>query len=325
MENITYQMISKVRICNDSLNVTDKNTTSVADEDLYDYYDYYGKYTFKTGSSVVFMVVSAVLLCVGLFGNIATMIIIRLREEFHSTTYTAIGLLAFVDLVAVCLRGIYLVDVFHYTHEIWELTLSVNVSDGIITANFVTFVCSCIHVVILVRLRYQLIAFPLEGMSIKQKSLVYQSILAWSISCILGILYGLSFLLNRYDQRIFDIIIAILVCLCTVIPIVTYHILKIRSIRKRITPRTNTVRSMNKMVVAICVVQTVSTTSSGIATILVFVIGFNIYVGWSAQLLLLMNHVMNPIMFFYFTTCRRIPNLTRNNTIQREQQGDTRV
>ena len=320
MENITYQMISKL---NDSFvgNFTDKNTTFLADENLYDYYDdYYLNHTVNTGLNVAFMVVSAVLLCVGVFGNISTMIIIRLREEFHSTTYTAIGLLAFVDFVAVCLRGIYLVDVFHYAQKVLKLILSANLFNGIIIANFVTFVCSCIHVVILMRLRYQLIAFPIEGISIKQKSLVYQSILAWSVSCILGIPYGLLFLLDS-----FEIILSILVCLCTVIPIVTYHFLKIRSVRKRITPRNNIVRSMNKMVVAICVVQILSTASFNIFSVLNFVIELNIYHTWTVQLLFLMNHVMNPIMFFYFTSCRRIPNSTKNNRLQTQQQPETGI
>ena len=189
-----------------------------------------------------------------------------------------------------------------------------------------TLICSGMHVIILVRLRYKLLAFPIEGLNIKRRSLAYQSVIAWIISGILGTIYGCSIFLNTYVIRIFEIVTSISICVCTVLPIVTYHILKIRKIRGGITQRENTVRSMNKMVMAISAVQMLSTTSPAIRTILPITFdSTSIYMGWTVQLLLLMNHVMNPIFFFYFSMlCRRGPDSTRNNT-ETSAQCDTRL
>ena len=207
-----------------------------------------------------------------------------------------------------------------------DLVMPLRLLDITLTGTFITLVCSCIHVVILARLRYKLLAFPLAGMSITPKSLVYQSTLAWVISGILGVPYGLSFFLTDIlYSGILNIIVVILLCLFTVIPIVTYHILKTRNIREGIMSRTNAVRSMNKMVVAICAVQIISTTSSGIGIISFYVFGYKLYLAWSVQILLLMNHVMNPILFFYFTSCHRVLNETTNNDVHRNLQCDTSV
>ena len=126
---------------------------------------------------------------------------------------------------------------------------------------------------------------------------------------------------------IVEIVTPIFSCLCTILPIVTYHILKIRKIRGGITQRANTVRSMNKMVMAISAVQILSTTSPAIEVILFIAFDFlSIYLDWTVQLLLLMNHVMNSIFFFYFTMlCRRGSHVTRNNINHRNQQFDTRL
>ena len=289
--------------------------------------EYFEIHTINTELNVVLLVISAVLFCIGVVGNTATIVIIRFRKDFHSTTFTAIGLLAFVDLVAVCLREILLVNHFYCLWHNWEfIFLTVNQFNGILVVTFITLVCSCIHVVILARLRYKLLAFPIQGLNITPKHLVYQSTVAWSISCILGIPYGLiTFLLNRYDAWMCDIILSVVTCVCTVLPIVTFHILKVRKLQEGINPNTNTTRSMNKMVLAICFVQIISITSCAIGLIISFKTGFNAYLGWTFGLLLMTNHVMNPILFFYFTSCRRVFKLARNNRVHRNEQCESRM
>ena len=42
----------------------------------------------------------------GFIGNITTIFFISFRESFHNATYTVIALLAFVDLLALCPRGL---------------------------------------------------------------------------------------------------------------------------------------------------------------------------------------------------------------------------
>ena len=296
----------------------------------------FGNYTdmeisVNTRLNIGFMVTNAILVCIGVFGNSATMVIICRREDFHTATFTAIGLLALVDLLAVCFRAILLVDAFNFAQQYYALTLSWNSTNGLLTATFVLYVCSCMHVVMLARLRYKLLAYPIQGMSIMRTHVIRESILAWIASCVLGIPYGLkAFLLPDLINYISEIIVCIAICLCTVIPIVTFHILKIRKIREGITARANTMRTMNRMVTLICLVQTVSITSVPVQFLISFIngtltLGVDLTLGWIVVLLLLINHVINPLLFFYFTTCRRLLVLTRNNRVHVNQQRDTRV
>ena len=295
----------------------------------------FGNYTDMETISVItrlnigFIVTNAILVCIGVVGNSATMIIICRRKDFHTATFTAIGLLALVDLLAVCFRAILLVHDINNAQGYYALTLSLNSTNGVLTATFVLYVCSCMHVVMLARLRYKLLAYPIQGMSIMRTHVIRESILAWIASCVLGIPYGLkAFLLPDLINYISEIIVCIAICLCTVIPIVTFHILKIRKIREGITARANTMRTMNRMVTLICLVQTVSITSVPVQFLILFINGTlhaERYISWTVVLLLLVNHVMNPLLFFYFTTCRRLLDSTRNNRVHVNQQRDTRV
>ena len=273
----------------------------------------------NTGVNISFMVIFALLVFGGILGNSITIVIIKCKNSFHSATFITIALLAFVDLVAICLRTVVLVAYFYETK--WQmLPFTIDVLHGVLIATFITFLCSCIHVVILARLRYKMLAFPLEAMNISHRSVIHQSIIAWSSSGILGIPYGLIlFLVDQYHGNIIEIILSTLLCICTVLPIVICHILKTRMIREGITQRTNTIRSMNKMMIAICVVQIVSTTSMAGTIIVDFIIKHRtVYFYLIVHLVLLISHVMNPILFFYFTYCRRVVHQTgsnRNNVI----------
>ena len=262
----------------------------------------------------VIMVIFALLVFCGVLGNSVTIVIIICKTSFHSATYINIALLAFVDLLAICLRTVVLVAYFYETK--WQmLPFSIDVLHGVLIATFITFLCSCIHVVIIARLRYKMLAFPMEAMNISHRSVIHQSIIAWSSSGILGIPYGLIlFLVDEYHGNIIEIILSALLCMCTVLPIVIFHILKTRKIRECITQRTNTIRSMNKMMIAICVVQIVSTTSMAGAIIVDFIIKHRtVYFYLIVHLVLLISHVMNPILFFYFTFCRRFAHPIESN------------
>ena len=83
--------------------------------------------------------------------------------------------------------------------------------------------------------------------------------------------------------------------------------------------------TMNKMVIAICVVQMLSTTSIALYHILTFTNRFDDNIAWVVQLLTLMNHVMNPILFFYFTSCRRAFNSKGTKRAHKHQQHDTQM
>ena len=273
----------------------------------------------NTGLNIALMIIGALIILLGVIGNSVTIVVVRLRSEFHTATYTTIALLAFVDLLATCLRGLNVVDILHILQS-FHWILSRTSTNGLLTGAFITYVCSCVHVVILARLRYKLLAYPIEGMTISARNIVYQSLTAWGVSCILGVPYGFSlFNTDYYQDRIVEIIVGNAICFCTVVPIVVFHVLKIRKLRGSISPMNMTINSMNKMVLAICAVQIVSTLSVPVYSALSFRTNMawriQLYYGTTVQLVILLSHTMNPLFFFYFTSCRRMlrSNINRNN------------
>ena len=131
----------------------------------------------------------------------------------------------------------------------------------------------------------------------------------------LGIPYGFSFSLDEFSKYICELIINVVLCLCTILPIVTFRILKVRNLREGITPRTDTMRSMNKMVVAICLVQILSTSSSATGIIIFFGVRYSVYLFWTVAILLLLNHVMNPNSVFL------LHNFSSTSTFHKAKQN----
>ena len=294
MENTSY---STAATFNESYS---KNITDLEDFGL----------QLNTGMDVCFLVMSAIFICIGVIGNTATIVTIRLSGRFHGATYTTIGLLAFVDLVALCFHGIRVAYYFYLMHY-GELMLPVYLLYGCVIATLITLVCSSIHVVMLARLRYKLLAFPIQGMNITPRHVACQIILAWVASCILGIPYGIMLIsLNMFLLWIPEIVIGVLVCTCTVLPVATYHILKIRKIRENLIRRANTMRLMNRIVILICVVQILSRMAGPIYFILYFSIGFDANIHLITKLLRLTSHAMNPILLYFVTRGTLCPTFT---------------
>ena len=235
-------------------------------------------------------------------------------------------MLAAVDIAAICVRAVLLVVYFRFVEwRKWDLPAEYII--GLQAVTFTTFVCSCIHVVILARLRYKLLSSPIEAMRITSKHVVYQSLFAWFVSFVLGILYGVNLFLNDvYLGDIIEVINGVWICIFTIVPIIVFHILKLQKLREGITPLPHITQTMNKMVISICVLQIISTTS--IATVLVVeqvTQTWSIYNTLIGHLLMLTSHVLHPILFFHFTFCHRIFHSAMNCRASRDHDVDTRM
>ena len=272
--------------------------------------------------------ISAILLLIGLVGNTATIVIIRYKKNFHNVTFTAVALLAIVDLIALCFRS----TVFAYNSAYFVsgiFLFSSKTHDWLQTANFLTFTCSCFHVIILARLRYKILAFPFEAVYLGTKQMVHQSIVAWYLSSVVGVFYGLNIFFNDlYHSSIVEIFSGVLLCLSTVLPIVGFHFLKIRKLREGVTERRDTIRAMNRMVFAICIVQLLSTTSSAMLTILFFETKINTAIlVWTFTVVVLSNHAANPMLFFFFNLYKKHFNQrqTNCNNVAENTHTDSRL
>ena len=145
--------------------------------------------------------------------------------------------------------------------------------------------------------------------------MVNQSIVAWCLSSIVGVFYGLNIFFNDlYHSSIVEIFSGVLLCLSTVLPIVGFHFLKIRKLREGVTERRDTIKAMNRMVFAICIVQMLSTTSSAMLTILFFETKINTAIlVWTLTVVVLLNHAANPMLFFFFNLYKKHFNQRQTN------------
>ena len=88
----------------------------------------------------------------------------------------------------------------------------------------------------------------------------------------------------------------------------------------------NTNIALNKMVISICLLQIISTTS--IATVLVVELVTqtrSIYNTWIGHLLMLTSHVLHPVLFFHFTFCHRFCRPTVSFRVSTNHNMDTRM
>ena len=80
----------------------------------------------NTELNVTLMIIAAMLILLGIVGNCATIVTVRLRNEFHTATFTAVALLAGVDVLAVCVRAVDIVDTFYrMQYLMWIFTSSI--------------------------------------------------------------------------------------------------------------------------------------------------------------------------------------------------------
>ena len=256
-----------------------------------------------TALSVTFVVV----IVLGIIGNTCTILPIKFKKDFQNATFTTISLLAFVDVVALCVRGIIVVNVFSR----YKLISDFSLFRVVYIVTFLTFVCSCGHVVILARLRYKLLAFPIEGMIITSRNMIYQCFAVWIISIIIAVPYGFHMFLYQDEQfaGIIETIVGILVLICTIVPIIVFHLLKIQKLKENITRRRSTIRRMTKMIAVVCIVQIITVTQASVAIVYLTFADYSAtsnFVKYITQLLVILSHVANSILFFYFNSCKRI-------------------
>ena len=280
--------------------------------------DHYHDSAFMISMMAVLFLVTIV----GLVGNAITIGVVKFREIFHNATFTLVALLAFVDFFALFLRG------FVVICTLLEIDVENMYMNAIFIGTYTTSVCSCGHVVLLARLRYKLLAYPIKGLTISPRNMLNQSVFTWVVSIASGIPYGFHVYLNLnlLYQGIVEVIVITFVCIITVIPIVTFHVLKVRKMKQNITSRNQTISGMNKMIVGVCIVQIVSITPMVLGTVLYYFTHYSsIYTFVVGQLLVILNHAINPILFFYFSCCRRIFRKRTNGRNDSTRSSDTRI
>ena len=124
---------------------------------------------------------------------------------------------------------------------------------------FIISICSYIHVLLIARIRNKLFFISMEEMN-KSRQVICRIIIAWIVSCILGIPYGSGLYLNDNVDTwdIVSIIIQVLICLGTVVPVFVF-VFKVQTLDERFHPRVQMINLLCRITVAICVLLIVST------------------------------------------------------------------
>ena len=263
-------------------------------------------------NSITIFVVGCFLFIFGVVGNITTAFVIFCDRKLHNATYTVIALLAITDLLAICARF----ATFMMSVQMLNLDFIIAYGNPFLIGNFVTLNSSNFVIVILARLRYRLLVFPLHTANITTRRVEIQCILAWVASLILAIPYGCNLILNQDETAsyIVEFIWTFYLYLSTIIPIMTYHCLKVRNIRGTMASSQNITNKMATMVAVILSLQVLSLLPLFVGH-LIILIYMDLGMGSIVQCGMLLNHTINPVVFFMFA---KLNNCMRKKDRQKE-------
>ena len=191
---------------------------------------------------------------------------------------------------------------------------------------------------ILAILRYKLRAYPIDGVAISSKNSVYQSLLAWGLSCILIVLIWYCVVpanasLDMNEERMGYTIIDSAIFLCTVVPVIICFVVKMRNHNGSISRMSSTIHSINKMALAICIAQSLTALYRVVLTVSIFLDLYEIewlrsrilYFRIGDHYLNLLDDAMKPIFFFHFAFCRRVLHRNRSHGDLEIRDVDTPV
>ncbi|KAK3100408.1 hypothetical protein FSP39_019405 [Pinctada imbricata] len=250
----------------------------------------------------------------GVLGNAITAFVIYCDRKLHNATYTVIALLAITDLLAIGVR--FVTFLMSYPGFIDKNFLEKYINVFFI-GNFVTLNSSNFIIVLLARLRYRLLVYPLHTANITKRQVEMQCALAWLVSVILGIPYGCNLILNLHDfsSYIVEMFWTFYLYFSTIIPIMTYHCLKVKNIRGTMTSSEQITQKMATMVAVILSLQVISVLPLLIGQIVILVT-WNPSLGSFVQCGLLLNHTINPVVFFMFA---KLNTCLKKSELQKER------
>ncbi|XP_061180410.1 melanocortin receptor 5-like [Saccostrea echinata] len=260
---------------------------------------------------ISWLVILIIIIAFGILANLTTIgIIIRLKQ-FHKPTYMVIGALAIADFVSL---------IQYLCHLILAKTNRNCVDNNgriFMTVIYSTAHASASHVVLLLGLRYYLIAVPLRSRTIRKRHVLTLSILMWIFSVVFGVIYYFA----RFNVARNKIAIVVLVfrgylVLVPCIFMLVFHMTKIYKLRTSISGFriSQYVRRMSAMILIIMVIY--------IFSAIIFPITFSLnffkvlsereskVIQICARVVWLFNLSVNPIIYFIYS-----PKVRRSVTV----------
>ncbi|XP_061179542.1 melanocortin receptor 5-like [Saccostrea echinata] len=272
------------------------------------------------GEDLSGLLILVILTAFGILANLTTIVIIIRVKQFHKPTYMVIGALAIADTVSL----------IQYLCHLILATTSQNLVDNhghiLMTVIYITAHASASHVVLLLGLRYYLIAVPLRAMTIRKRHVLTLSIFMWIFSVVFGVIYYFA----RFHVAKDKIAIVVLVFrgylfLVPCIFMLVFHMIKLYKLRTSISGFriSQYLRRMSAMILIIMVIYIFS------AIIFPIIFSLNFFKVLSereskviqifARVIWLFNLSVNPIIYFLYS-----PKVRRHVTVLWQSDLQTR-
>ncbi|XP_062569914.1 melanocortin receptor 5-like [Saccostrea cucullata] len=269
---------------------------------------------------LVTLVVATLILITGVIGNSFTIMLVIVKRNLHTPTYTAIACLGIADLLASCSRFVlHLNQYFDFLNSM-EITVY-----GIITLFFLH--AANFHVVLFAYLRCKLISSPLHSIGITCRKVLKISIVIWIAGGVVTSAYGTIMILeiksivSLEDSLLTEIIFWSYTYFLPLFLIVYFHVRKIRTMKQHKSETTRTPRythmskSMSFMFIIIIAIFVISTTPSYVHVIIQYICwkenyhsitGICMHYPFSlsysiSYICVMLNNCINPIIYFMFS------------------------
>ncbi|XP_062586537.1 melanocortin receptor 5-like [Saccostrea cucullata] len=266
----------------------------------------------------LWLVIISLITAFGILANLTTIGIIIRLTQFHKPTYVVIGALAIADFASL---------IQYLCHLVFAAINRYRVDNyGYIfmTIIYITAHASASHVVLLLGLRYYLIAVPLRSRTIRKRHVLTSSILMWIFSVMFGVIYYFArFHVARSKIAIVVLVFKGYLLFVPCIFMLVFHVTKIYKLRTSISRRrmSQYVRKMSTMILIIMIIYIFS------AAIFPITFSLNFFRVLSereskaiqifARVVWLFNLSVNPIIYFIYS-----PKVRRNVSLLWHAQSD---
>lgn len=249
--------------------------------------------------TVVFLfVISAI----GVIGNLITIGIIIRVKHFHKPTFMVIGTLAVADFLSL------LQYVCHLMVASIDMTLANDYGKLFMTLVYITAHASASHVVLLLGLRYYLIAMPLQARTVGTRNVISASILMW----IFSVIFGLAYYLARFqvDEKYVGVVVLLFRGYLILVPctfMTVLHTRKIYNLKRSVSSYriSKEIKRMSTMILIIIMIYIVSAIIFPITFALNF---FQVHSERDSKMIQicgritwLINLSINPIIYFIYS------------------------
>lgn len=245
----------------------------------------------------------------GFISNLLVFILIWIDRNLNNPIYTGIQLLSIPDSIVLSIRFLWIaIPSIDYRSRDTDRLLAVSV--GVMAIYVTSCGSSVAHVLLLAVQQYLLIAHPIKSrLWITRRKTVISSMLLWTVTAIMmaPYIYLIYFYQNyKRETSIFNDVYTAIYYVVPIAILLTLHVLKTKALRSSLLNRDAALKRVSRMislVILAYVITTVPTTVKGVLELSYcpMIDEWYIVFGHIGNILLFLNHTINPYIYFLST------------------------